>query len=671
MGKYDLNSGNIITPVQSTFVDPGVETFKQAAVLYRQQYDKNKDAYNLTKRAMAQMELMPGDEKAGLRDQFVGNIDKNFESVLESGAFEDATNAVQQNIDYVMTDKTVNQAQKNALQFQKEEAMIEQFGPSGILDFNKGARESFTTVSTDEEGNEVVNSYKEKMEQKEDYNAYMKNLIGTIAQGGSGTGGSMVGVDINGDDIMDYLQTGNTKGVSRGKMERVVNNMVGNYLDSKVGDQDMRRLTQIEGMSEGDAKIDILNRMKGIGNPQVGLTTTTSNQQYKLNAASGNGGGGGNDTQDNWAVNSLTDGKTNISTDVFIKMTGNEANISKDIPGGVRVSGQEGITVDYSRFVGDDVFNNIDQELVKNNIVSNTQEASQISRHLVDYLVAEEAGNTEDMRRISLDMGIAFDVKEEREKLQVLSQFAQSKVDMKQLQTMGSFLSGPVDGVFRPNSGATENAQWINGNAVIDGEYYFTEEQMDNRAKQSGLGTTGWLPDGMLNVDWESLPFTATDVDQIEDAQGNKIFRKVTEGENTYWVMSGKSARIKGEKIQADALYYAAGHTPTQYKDNETTILRQRTAAREISENTNIAYQSTVNLAKGLPTQTAAVVKNAFKELKNVPGLLDQANPVGFFNKHANAMQTLVVRANNEGKSAQAVSDILVTYMNNIGKKQE
>jgi hypothetical protein len=668
MGKYDLNSGNIITPVQSTFVDPGVETFKQAAILYRQQYDKNKDAYNLTKRAMAQMELMPGDEKAGLRDQFVGNIDKNFESVLESGAFEDATNAVQQNIDYVMTDKTVNQAQKNALQFQKEEAMIEQFGPSGILDFNKGARESFTTVSADEEGNEVVNSYKEKMEQKEDYNAYMKDLIGTIAQSG---GGAVSGLDINGDDIMDYLQTGNTKGVSRAKMERVVNNMLGNYLDSKVGDQDMRRLTQIQGMSEGDAKIDILNRMKGIGNPQVGVTTTTSNQEYKLNAASGYGGGGGDLTQDNWAVQDLVDGKTNISTDVYIKMTGNEANVSKDIPGGVRVSGQEGITIDYSRFVGDDVFNNIDQELVKNNIVSNTQEASQISRHLLDYLVAEEAGNTEDMRRISLDMGIAFDVQEEREKLQVLSQFAQSKIDMEQLQTMGSFLSGPVDGVFRPNSGATENAQWINGNAVIDGEYFFTEEQMDNRAKQSGLGTTGWLPDGILNVDWESLPWTSTDVDEIEDAQGNKIFRKVTENENTYWVMKGKSARIKGEKIQADTLYYAAGHTPTQYKDNESTILRQRVAARKISENTEIAYQNTVNLAKGLPTQTAAVVKNAFKELKNVQGLLEQANPVGFFNMHANAMQKLVVRANNEGKSAQAIYDILETYKDNIGKKQE
>ena len=198
---------------------------------------------------------------------------------------------------------------------------------------------------------------------------------------------------------------------------------------------------------------------------------------------------------------------------------------------------------------------------------------------------------------------------------------------------------------------------------------------MNNRAKQSGLGTTGWIPDWELgifnNPDYDFIPGNETDVDRLEDAQGNKIFRKVTEGENTYWVMRGKSARIKGEKIQADALYYAAGHTPTQYNNNETTILKQRVAAQKISENTNLAYQNTVNLAKGLPTQTAAVVKNAFKELKNVQGLLEQANPVGFFNMHANAMQTLVVRANNEGKSAQAIYDILETYKDNIGKKQE
>jgi len=662
MGKYDLNSGNIITPVQSTFIDPGVETFKQAALLYRQQYDKNKDAYNLTKRAMAQMELMPGDEKAGLRDQFTGTIDKNFESVLESGAFEDATNAVQQNIDYVMTDKTVNQAQKNALEFTKEEAMIEEFGPSGILDFNKGARESFTTVTTDEEGNEIVNSYKEKMEQKEDYNAYMKNLIGTIASSGSSATG---GLDVNGDDIMDYLQTGNTKGVSRGKMERVVNGMLVNYLDSKAGDQDMRRLTQIEGMSEGDAKLDILNRMKGAGSSQVGLTTTISNQAYKLNSASGSGSGAGDVTQDNWAVNSLLDSKTNIGFDVYTEMTNNTLNISKDIVGGVRVSGQQGITVDYSRFVGQEAFSKIDQQLISNGVVANSEEASQMSAHLIDYLVAEESGNIEDMRRISADMGIEFNDKTRVGKLQTLSQIATAAVDVEQLKNMGAFVDVTVDGVFRPNSGTKGNAQWINGNAVIDGEYWFTEEQMDRMAKGSGgkFATTDWA----LSPDW----FGATDIDNIEDAQGNKIFRKVTEGENTYWVMKGKSQRIKGEKLQGDALYKAAGHSTTQYNDNEETILRQRVAARSIAESSDIKYQQTINTAKGLPASQTLVVKEAFNTLKKMPDILNMANPVGVYNHHADNISKLVIKAKNEGKNNQELTVILNSYLQSIGQKQE
>ena len=41
MGKYDITGA--LTPVQSTFVDPGLATFKEAATLYRQNYDKNKD----------------------------------------------------------------------------------------------------------------------------------------------------------------------------------------------------------------------------------------------------------------------------------------------------------------------------------------------------------------------------------------------------------------------------------------------------------------------------------------------------------------------------------------------------------------------------------------------------------------------------------------------------
>ena len=218
MGKYDISRS--LTPVQSTFVDPGLDTFKEAAMIYRKTYDQNKDAYNLSKRVTAQMELMPGDEKAGLRDQFTNTIDNTFATIVNTGNFEDAEMAVQNAVDFITTDKTVLQARKNSAEYLKEEALIEQFGPSGVLDFNKNARENFTTVTTDDQGAPIVNSYKEQMEKKEDYFTLMKNMVSGIAPDGRPWS----------ETIGNLTQYGNMKGVSQGKVQRIVDKLYEAYV---------------------------------------------------------------------------------------------------------------------------------------------------------------------------------------------------------------------------------------------------------------------------------------------------------------------------------------------------------------------------------------------------------------------------------------------------------
>ena len=654
MGKYDLNQGNIITPVQSTFVDPGVETFKQAALLYRQQYDKNKDAYNLTKRAMAQMELMPGDESAGLRDQFVGNIDKNFEGILETGAFEDATAAVQQNIDYVMTDKTILQAQRNALEFQKEEALIDQFGPSGILDFNKGARESFTTVTTDAEGNEVVNSYKEKMEMKEDYNTYMKNLIGQIAQEGFSNYGV---VDVNKDDVIDYLETRNTKGVSQAKMERVVNGLLESYLDSKVGDQDMRRLTQIDGMSEQEARLDILNRMKGAGQHQVGMTPTVSYQQYATNAASGGGGGlFGGEAFDNWAENTMKDSGTNLGFEVFAGMT--NSALSDDIPGGVIVTGQQGITLDYTRFIDEGKLAEFNTSLTNEGYTAD--QAAAVSSNLMEYLSAEHSNDKVAQRRIAADMGIAWDNASERERLQKLSKHAKQYIDEAQLANMGAYMDVRINGVFRPNQGATTNAQWINGNAIVDGEYWFTEEEMNNQATQSGSGHVGsyiW--------DWQG-----DDIENRTDAQGNPLYRTQTIDDVTYYIIKGKSKPIAGEAASGTALYKASGHSDSQFNKNEGTLKLQRQAALAIVNTEDAYYMKIVNKLYNPGHELTKVVKTSLQSLKNSQAVLTSDNPVGNYELLAKQIQNIVVNGKSQGKSTDKISQDIAILFDQLNKVQ-
>ena len=259
-------------------------------------------------------------------------------------------------------------------------------------------------------------------------------------------------------------------------------------------------------------------------------------------------------------------------------------------------------------------------------------------------------------------MGLAWDDPQQKKQLQELSLYAKRNMDKEQLKNMGSLINVPVTGVFRPNTGTTANAQWINGSAVVDGEYWMTEEQMNNMAEGSGgkFGTVGW------GYDWGT-----TDIHNIKDAQGNPIFRTETKGDIEYYVMSGKSQRIKGDKITGDALYLGAGHSPTQYKDQEQVITSQRAVALDIAKSSDYAYQYTVNKAPGADYKTTQLTKQALNSLKRLPNILGQPNPSGVYKQHANNVSKLVIQAVNSGQNAQEIETILSTYISQIGKKPE
>ena len=233
-------------------------------------------------------------------------------------------------------------------------------------------------------------------------------------------------------------------------------------------------------------------------------------------------------------------------------------------------------------------------------------------------------------------------------------------MDTEQLRNMGSILTAPVTGVFRPNTGTTSNATWINGNAVIDGEYYFTEGEIEDMADHMGLGYPG--------VDWK---IGTDDINNIEDAQGNKIFREKTVGDNTYYVMSGKSQRIKGDKITGDALYLGAGHSPTQYKDQEQVITSQRAVSLDIAKASDHAFQYTVNKSPGMDYQTTQLTKKALNSIKRIPNILGQPNPSGVYRQHATNISNLVTEAVAKGSNSKEVETILSTYISQIGKKPE
>ena len=356
MSKYDLT--NQLSPVQSTFVDPGLNTFKEAALTYRKTYDQNKDAYNLTKRVIAELELMPGDEKMGLKDEFGTNINQIFEDIISTGAYEDAELAVQNAVSYLTSDKTITQARKNAAEYKRDQLMIEQFGPSGVLDFNKNLGETFTTVSDDGEGNKQINRYDSKMEAKEDQIAVMTNLVSGIASDGR-PWSSVIG---------DYLQYGNSSGVSKSKVERIVNDLYEAYIQGKAGDQDKRSLGAINGLSDEGAKADIIRRMQAIASKQVGNVTTLSGIQQSA-------GSKAQQLYQDPFSSAMLSGDTFLNYTDFLKVSGNNAG---SIPNSINVTGGSNLVLKYAKQFNEDQLASITNALVTEGLASNPGAAQEL-----------------------------------------------------------------------------------------------------------------------------------------------------------------------------------------------------------------------------------------------------------------------------------------------------
>jgi len=526
MGKYDLT--NQLTPVQSTFVDPGVETFKQAAAIYRKTYDQNKDAYNLSKRVMAQMDLMPGDEQAGLRDQFSGTINKTFEDIIAVGNFEDAEMAVQNAVDYISTDKTVTQARKNAEQYQKEEALIEQFGPSGILDFNKDLRSSFTTVTTDEEGNPVVNSYKEAMEQKEDYYTYMSGLTEGISPSGQPWS----------DVIGNFLRYGNSKGVGKGKIERIVNNLYEAYIGDKVGDQDFRRLTQIEGMTPEAAKQDIIRRMTNVAMKQEGITRTISGMK-DLTPSGPSGGGVDPFTTDPMSVHLLSSQGDDIGYNLW---RGYVDAPDGDVAGSIKITNSSGLVLDYAKQFTDDQLRNVTSGLLSTKLVSTEEDALAMITPLLSFKSSLEGNKREQALKIAQDLGYMGDGwdQAQADELYGLSKGVGAVIGQEKLDAMGAILDAKVNGSFvlSTASGGT-NFRTIGTDFQSDGLMYLNEEQMNRIANQTGKGDVGAF-------------FSFDDIDDLK-LDGEKLSAILTSRRPAFNIVIGKS--VASNKLELKKLY--------------------------------------------------------------------------------------------------------------------
>ena len=608
MSKYDLT--NQLSPVQSTFVDPGLNTFKEAALTYRKTYDQNKDAYNLTKRVIAELELMPGDEKMGLKDEFGNNINQIFEDIISTGAYEDAELAVQNAVSYLTSDKTITQARKNAAEYKRDQLMIEQFGPSGVLDFNKNLGETFTTVSDDGEGNKQINRYDSKMEAKEDQIAVMTNLVSGIASDGR-PWSSVIG---------DYLQYGNSSGVSKSKVERIVNDLYEAYIQGKAGDQDKRSLGAINGLSDEGAKADIIRRMQAIASKQVGNVTTLSGIQQSA----------GSKAQQNSQLyqdpfsSAMLSGDTFLNYTDFLKVSGNNEG---SIPNSINVTGGSNLVLKYAKQFNEDQLASITNALVTEGLASNPGAAQELIDPLLNYKNAIESNQLSTALKIAQSLGYmenaaSLNVNSDQHKaLFGIGKAIEGQVGTEQLKQMGAIIKGGEADissfVINTDNSGGKNSTAVGGNLEVDGTIYRNEEQMNNLAAQNGWDN---VHTGIWDADFGNSSWTA--INNMTDAAGNLLFRESTIDGVKYWSY-GATYAVPYTDMNADHLaseFYGTTNIAdgvgerASTRINTSTMIAIETEYEPIA-NANIQAATSIPVYKDIYKQGAQELKIAMMQM--------------------------------------------------------
>jgi len=237
-----------LKPYVSTYTNPySVEVNK----VLRERYDQNKAKVDLIDQTLGAKQTLEGDRMHV--DNAKGMVKTRFENLTAIGDYENAGLAVSEVVNLLESDRGLQLAQKSFAIREKELEHIRTAKINGfnMLDFGLGKVNEHQSYYQDEEsGAWVENVYEPLTEKEHSYSAHMQSLIKTIKADSSG--------------------------VSQGKADRIAKGLLPTYLDNYIGDQHYRNLTQIEGMSDQEAKSTILQELESITDQYVHHTQTQS-----------------------------------------------------------------------------------------------------------------------------------------------------------------------------------------------------------------------------------------------------------------------------------------------------------------------------------------------------------------------------------------------------------
>lgn len=153
--------------------------------------------------------------------------------------------------------KGIKTIQESYLGAMKQKELESQYG-SQALSFSDPSKHQ--SIKVDENGNVKYDVYTPHVEKRGDYDKRIQDIWSILK-----ADGMPIDLKQHTGAIDGFLKYGSWKGIGDAKINGYLQSAFDRYVESPEGEQDYRRLTQIEGMAPEEAALDIQRRMLAVG----------------------------------------------------------------------------------------------------------------------------------------------------------------------------------------------------------------------------------------------------------------------------------------------------------------------------------------------------------------------------------------------------------------------
>ena len=611
--KYNI-TGALSTPSPNLYADPYTDKKVELYGFDKKHWAQNMQMSQELNAAAQTQTFMPRDESTG-REHFTQGISNPLENFYETGAWNRADFAINESIRFATSDPKLMQFKRNSTEYAAYQALKN--SPSGqqfgLINFGQNPDEFETVTYDDDSGEEILNVFRNEAEIRLDKTTRKLNVIGNIAEAGESPYFDKEGIDIDGDDIVDYLAYGQTGGgVSQSRINSVVDAVYQEYRETPEGRQEFRELTELQGMSEEDAKNSIVNSMRGLAQKQykAGSTTATYVDQFAGGKTSRQYADDVKTAPDDVLTRMLAtsqqgDGTFGITNPTFAAFfTANDW--SEDLGGYLVGDNGEGLLTNLARdynmmdnFDVNDLPQVVKTDILEGSLVGLSDE--KIMTKLIDWYATLDPASQQKERNAKLTNELFGDIidtynnpenasigltpenvymgegmsndesypegiKTYYEKIVKDYFFQKSNLDA---ESLGALMNPALKSgaAFRKTGDKAEVMVDEGGTyLIIPGEYAITEDALNSNAAQAGLGETGGR---FLVGDWG-----ATDIDNIKLPDGTSFVRASTndKGEAIYLIKGYHKQLVSndmGDRLNKEIYTDKANETYSKHWSNQ------------------------------------------------------------------------------------------------------